>query len=228
MIHPWRVLHLVFVILEFIALPVALWLAAAFSLSSVQLNSEFKPAKSEGVEIYISSNGVHTDFVLPVQNDVINWNRQLPLSAFDNADTTWTHLAFGWGNKEFYVNTPTWNDLTFTTAFKAAFGIGPASLHITRYRHAPAVSVNCIRYAISKDQYTRLVNYLQSHLLADGNQPQLVPHPGYGYNDRFYESQGHYSLLTTCNEWTGNGMEAAGLPVGLWTPLEFMIMKPQR
>jgi uncharacterized protein (TIGR02117 family) len=130
----------------------------------------------------------------------------------------------GWGNKDFYVNTPTWNDLTFLTAFKAAFGLGPAAMHVTRYRIKPAVSKNCIRYLITEEQYNKLVNYLMNHLSHDKTSPKLIAHPGYGYNDRFYESAGTYSLLNTCNEFTGNGMGAAGLPVGMWTPLERMIM----
>lgn len=215
-------------ILEAILLSVALWFVAAFALSSIRVNADYSAPTSNGIEIYVSSNGVHTDFVLPAHNEVCDWNSDLPLSDFNGTDTTWSHIAFGWGNKDFYVNTPTWNDLTFTTAFKAAFGIGPAAMHVTRYRNAPAVSANCKRFVVSKAQYKNLVHYLQNHLHKSSGSAELINHPGYGYHDRFYESAGRYSMLTTCNEWTGNGMEAAGLPAGVWTPLEFMIMNPDR
>lgn len=211
-------------VLETLLLSIAMWLVAAFALSSIKLNTDYIAPPSNGIEIYISSNGVHTDFVLPVNNKICNWNTILPLSDFNGADSTWTHIAFGWGNKDFYVNTPTWNDLTFTTAFKAAFGIGSAAMHVTRYRTKPAVSKNCKRYIITEEQYNKLVNYLMKHVSRNKIAPKLILHPGYGYNDRFYESAGTYSLLHTCNEFTGNGMDAAGLPVGLWTPLERMIM----
>lgn len=214
--------------LEALLLSISIWLVAAFALSSIKLNTDYKVPASNGIEIYVSSNGVHTDFVLPVTNKICNWNASLPPSDFNGTDSTWTHIAFGWGNKEFYLNTPTWNNLTFLTAFKAAFGIGPAAMHVTRYRQAPAVSSNCKRFILSEEQYKNLVHYLQNHLHNSPGNAELISHPGYGYHDRFYESAGRYSLLTTCNEWTGNGMEAAGLPAGVWTPLEFMIMSPQR
>jgi uncharacterized protein (TIGR02117 family) len=218
----------VYRILEVLLLSIALWLVAAFALSSIRVNADYSEPTSRGIEIFISSNGVHTDFVLPVRNEVYDWNAHLPLSDFNGTDTTWSHIAFGWGNKDFYVSTPTWNDLTFTTAFKAAFGIGPAAMHITRYRQAPAAGGNCRRFILSEEQYKNLVHYLQKHLQHSSGSAALINHPGYGYHDRFYESAGRYSLLTTCNEWTGNGMEAAGLPSGVWTPLEFMIMDPVR
>ena len=210
--------------LEALLLSISIWLVAAFALSSIKLNTDCKVPASNGIEIYVSSNGIHTDFVLPVNNKICNWNTSLPLTDFNGTDSTWTHIAFGWGNKEFYLNTPTWDDLTFLTAFKAAFGIGPAAMHVTRYRTEPAVSKNCIRYTITEEQYDKLINYLMSHLAHDKTSPKLIAHPGYGYHDRFYESKGTYSLLNTCNEFTGNGMQVAGLPVGVWTPMERMIM----
>lgn len=209
--------------LEALLLSISLWLVVAFALSSIKLNTDYKVPANNGIEIYVSSNGVHTDFVLPVNNKICNWNTSFPLTDFNGTDSTWTHIAFGWGNKEFYLNTPTWNDLTFLTAFKAAFGIGPAAMHVTRYRTEPAVSKNCTRYVITEEQYARLVNYLMFHLSNDKIAPKLIVHPGYGYNDRFYESAGTYSLINTCNEFTGNGMQVAGLPVGVWTPMEHMI-----
>lgn len=211
-------------VLEALLLSVSLWLVAAFALSSIKLNTDYEVPASNGIEIYVSSNGVHTDFVLPVNNKICNWNTSLPLTDFNGTDSTWTHIAFGWGNKDFYVNTPTWNDLTFTTALKSAFGIGPAAMHITRYRNAPAISASCKRYIVSAAQYKNLVHYLQKHLMNSSGSAVLINHPGYGYHDRFYESAGRYSLLKTCNEWTGNGMECAGLTVGIWTPTERMIM----
>ena len=30
-------------------------------------------------------------------------------------------VSFGWGDKNFYANTPTWKDVTFSVGFKALF-----------------------------------------------------------------------------------------------------------
>ena len=53
-----------------------------------------------------------------------------------------------------------------------------------------------------------------------------MPLIGRGYNDwdMFYEANGGYSFVLTCNEWTGRALRHAGIRTGLWTPLEQSIM----
>jgi hypothetical protein len=45
----------------------------------------------------------------------------------------------------------------------------------------------------------------------------------YGHNDAFFQANGHYSLLQTCNTWTGAGLRAAGVKVSRWTPLPNLV-----
>ena len=47
---------------------------------------------------------------------------------------------------------------------------------------------------------------------------------GYNSNDAFYEANGGYSAIMTCNEWTGRALRAAGVRMGLWTPIEQSVM----
>jgi hypothetical protein len=47
---------------------------------------------------------------------------------------------------------------------------------------------------------------------------------GYGPDDIFYEANGGYSFILTCNEWTGRALRQAGVRTGLWTPLNQSIM----
>lgn len=209
--------------IEVVLLLASLWLILAFALSQIRVNSDFAPTPN-GIQIYLRSNGVHTDFVVPVRNDIIHWDTLLSPSYF-NADSTYSHLAFGWGNKRFYLNTPEWKDLTFTTAFTAAFGLGESAMHITYYKSAPQPGVRVKSFLISEEQYRRLIDYLIQYLRVEGKGVTIIDHPGYGAHDRFYEANGTYNMFQTCNEWTGDGMEETGLPVGVWTPLEAGIMK---
>ena len=48
-----------------VALAVGGYLAAALGLGFLPVNSGFRPTPG-GTEIFVCSNGVHTDFVLPV------------------------------------------------------------------------------------------------------------------------------------------------------------------
>lgn len=208
--------------IEVILLLVSMWMIFAHLLSQVRVNSDFVPSKN-GIPIYLRSNGVHTDFVVPVRSDIISWDAVVRPSDF-NADSTYSHLAFGWGNKRFYLNTPEWKDLTFSTAFTAAFGLGEAAMHITYYKAAPQPGVRVKSFVINEEQYQNLVNYILKYLRDDHKGVMIIDHPGYGAHDRFYEANGTYNMFLTCNEWTGNGMQETGLPVGVWTPLEAGIM----
>lgn len=211
--------------LEVLLLLIALWFLLAFILPEFKVNNDFSsPAK--GVKIFIHSNGVHTDFVVPVRTSVIRWDTVVHPADF-GADSTYTHVSFGWGNKKFYIETPTWNDLTFSTAIIAAFGLGDAAMHVTYYKSAPRESERTISYVISEEQYRNLISHISGTFRYDENGMMLIDHPGYGYHDRFYEAQGHYSFIKTCNEWTGDGMEATGLPAGIWTPMEPSIMRTE-
>ena len=42
-------------------------------------------------------------------------------------------MSFGWGDENFYLNTPTWNDLTFRNAFSALFLDSNTLIHLTKH-----------------------------------------------------------------------------------------------
>ena len=42
-------------------------------------------------------------------------------------------MSFGWGDENFYINTPTWGDLTLKNAFSAMFLKSASLMHLTRY-----------------------------------------------------------------------------------------------
>lgn len=52
----------------------------------------------------------------------MDWSQKIPFSQTKGKSTDFNYIAFGWGDKGFYLDTPTWADLKFSTAFKAAFG----------------------------------------------------------------------------------------------------------
>jgi hypothetical protein len=109
---------------------VVFWLGAAFALPYLKVNSDRKPVK-DGIEIFVKSNGVHTDFVLPSENKIMSWKALFPARTFEKVDSSSQWLAFGWGDKGFFLDTPTWAELKFSTAFKAAFWLGSSAMHLT-------------------------------------------------------------------------------------------------
>ncbi|HOB24230.1 MAG TPA: DUF2459 domain-containing protein, partial [Kaistella sp.] len=59
--------------------------------------------------------------MVPVKTPEIDWSQQIPFKTTLSKRTDFKYLAIGWGDKGFYLDTPTWADLKFSTAFKAAF-----------------------------------------------------------------------------------------------------------
>jgi uncharacterized protein (TIGR02117 family) len=208
---------------EVITLLLACWITCAILLPNIRVNT-FNPASVTSVEIYVRSNGVHTDFVLPVHNEYYAWDTFIS-PGMCNADSTYNYVALGWGDKGFFLNTPTWDDLTFSTAFVAASGIGESAMHVDYVKDTPKIGERVKLLRITSMQYALLIDYIRNSFILANNKVMLIDHAGYGKRDKFFEANGRYSLFMTCNEWTGDGMEAAGMPVGIWTPLEFGIMK---
>lgn len=202
---------------------VLLYLFASWALPYVKVNGDYA-APASGMTIFVESNGVHTDFLLPVKSMQKDWTAMFPYRDFEAVDSSYHYISIGWGDKGFFLNTPSWSDLTFSTAFKASFGLSSTAMHIT-YQHEPKQDSMCRALTITPQQYDTLIAYINhSFLQQDGNIVQ-IHHPGYNKQDCFYEANGTYSLFKTCNIWTNNGLKVMGVKTGMWTPFQGGIMK---
>jgi len=189
-------------------------------------NRDWRPP-DDGITIYVETNGFHTGFILPAQAEGIDWHALFPPT--DLADSRFhatgatDHVAISWGEREFYLNTPQWTDVNPRNVARAALGSDQTLIHIYHMRR-PAEGVYARRLVISFDAYRRLANaLLQDVALPDAGR--LKPIPGYGGDDVFYRGRGRYSLINSCNTWTGDHLRAIGVRVGAWTPAEHHVMR---
>jgi uncharacterized protein (TIGR02117 family) len=176
-----------------------------------------KEPGNEDVAIYIKTNGVHTDIVVPARTPQADWTREFKYANTGLHDTTWNYLGLGWGDKGFYLQTPTWADLKFSVAFKATFGLSPSALHATYYRQM-VENKTCRKIWLSKEQYDHLVQYILSSLQKgpDGHSIYIKTNANYSISDAFYEGTGRYNLFYTCNSWANNALRACGQKHCLW------------
>jgi uncharacterized protein (TIGR02117 family) len=198
---------------------VLVYLFSAYLLSRVSLSAENETQKE--IQIYIRTNGVHTDIVVPVRNEHIDWSKEIKVSNTLANDTNFSHLALGWGDKGFYLETPTWADLKVSTAFKAATGLSNTAIHAT-YLDKVKEDLSCKKIEISQSQYKRLIQFITSSFQKDkeGHFMHIKTNANYGKTDAFYEANGSYSLLHTCNTWANNGLKASGQKCCFWTPFD--------
>ncbi|WP_376779108.1 TIGR02117 family protein [Chryseobacterium gleum] len=182
--------------------------------------------QKKDVPIYIYTNGVHTDIVMPVKNDLQDWSRKIPFANTKSKKTDYQYVGIGWGDKGFYLDTPTWADLKFSTAVKAAFWLSDSAMHCTYY-NTMKEGEDCKMIMISRGQYENLVKYVEDKFDRDqnGNFILIPTNAVYGDNDAFYDAKGTYSFLYTCNTWSNNALKAAGQKAALWTPTDFGIFQ---
>ena len=193
-----------------------LYIFSTFLFSKITVNSDADNQAKE-VSIYIRTNGVHTDIITPIKNDIVAWSSKIKIENTKSKETTAQFVAFGWGDKGFYLDTPEWSDLKASTAFNAAFGLGSSAMHATFYKSLKE-NKSCVKITISKENYKKLVAYIEDSFQLDSNQnPMFIQAATYGVNDSFYEAKGKYSLFHTCNSWANEALKSANQKAAFWT-----------
>jgi uncharacterized protein (TIGR02117 family) len=213
------ILKLILKILVTFVLLIVLYLITAIGLSKITANSDFNQCNKDAVEIYILTNGVHTDLVLPILNDIKDWSSFVNPADTKSGCLNANYVAFGWGDKGFYLETPTWADLKFKTAFNAAFFLSTTAMHVSFYNGLKE-SESCKKICINKNDYLKLVSYINNSFALSQNTPILIKGANYGNNDLFYDAIGTYSFLNTCNTWANAGLKSSNLKACFWTPFD--------
>ena len=132
------------------------------------------------------------------------------------------YLSFGWGDKNFYINTPTWNDFTLQNGLRALFVKEPTLLHLTRYTKP---GKHWVEIEVSEEQFEKLNQYIQNSFTLNVNgEKVLLEEGGYSYNDDFYEAKGNFTCFKTCNTWANAGLKSSEIKSCLWTPFDFGLL----
>ena len=166
--------------------------------------------------IYLNTNGVHLDLILQ-KKDIDN----KLLSGLRYRNST-KYIAFGWGEENFYLNTPTWRDLTLSNAFKALFLKNTTVMHLVHYKHKHK---DWVAIKVTENELQKLNTYINNSFYVDNNNvKQLIETKGYSNKDNFYKANGQYSFIKTCNTWVNNIFRASGLKACYWTPFDFGLL----
>jgi uncharacterized protein (TIGR02117 family) len=204
-----------------LALPLLYGLAALVGFL-IPVNAGWKEAE-RGVTIFIETNGVHTWVMVPVLTADMDWRPLARPEHIRDPRYAGTHISIGFGNRDFYLNTPTWGDLSPKTAAAALVGGGPSLMHVYHIWN-PEPDEHRRPITLTREEYRRLTRYLLDSFDYRGGKWMPLLGRGYGPSDIFYDSRRPYNFTRTCNEWTGEALRAAGVRTGAWTPLSQSIM----
>jgi uncharacterized protein (TIGR02117 family) len=179
--------------------------------------------QSDDLEIFIQTNGVHTDVCMPVKSDCFDWTSFVDTS-FYRLNDTYEYIAIGWGDKGFFLDTPTWAELKASTALNAIFLPSPCAMHVEYKEVKPAVSETVKSAKLSSSNYLNLVDYIRNSFVLKENHPIYIDGFSYWGNDHFFEANGNYHMLNTCNSWTNGALKSAGLKTASFAAFPGVIM----
>ena len=195
-----------------------LYIGCALLLGAIPRNTGFVESEN-GISVYVRTNGVHAELILPTRSSAFDWSTEFPVGHMRAlaAPTEW--IAFGWGDRGFMVNTPTWSDLRPGTAIVALSGAGSGAMHVEYIETPTAYKSRRIR--ISSAEYERLVAYIRASFVRDRDgRVRQIDAPGYFETDAFYEAVPSYTFWYTCNEWTRRALASAGIRTAVWAPFD--------
>lgn len=195
-----------------------LYFVAAVIGSAIPVNTDREPGGE--ITIYLRSNGIHTDFVFPVKNEVMDWEQLVDSTHILSKIGSYDYISFGWGDLEFYQKTPEWDDVTFPTAMRAVFVPSPSAMHI-EFEPQPLFFQPTIPVKVTREEYQNLVDYVTWSFQKDfSGNVKPVSDLHYNRNDAFFYAKRSLNSFYTCNTWVNNGLKQAGLPACLWTPFD--------
>lgn len=200
-----------------VVLPAA-YLLVALVLGLVPLNADFRETDG-GIPIYVRTNGVHAEIVLPTRAPDVDWSVDHPPGDMRGLGAPLAWIAFGWGDAAFFATTPTWSDLRPRTALVALAGLGEGAMHVEYVGNPAAYAGRALR--LSPAQFATLAAYVRDSFArsADGRPVRLAA-PGYFDTDAFYAAQVNYTFWMTSNEWVRRGLAAAGVRTPAWAPFD--------
>jgi uncharacterized protein (TIGR02117 family) len=213
-----------------LVLAMAVYALAALVLGALPRNADFVETP-DGVPVFVRTNGVHADIVLPTRTTVIDWSNDFPARHMRAQQEPSEWIAFGWGDRGFMLTTPTWADLRPVTALVAISGLGQGVMHVEYIDSPRAYNARGVR--ISPSQYERLVAAISASFARGPDGGVLrVDAPGYSGADAFYEAVPSYTFWYTCNEWTRRTLASAGIRTATWAPFDTAILaqlpRPER
>ena len=161
---------------------------------------------------------------MPLWSDVHDWTNLVRPEHLSDPSYYGSHILVGWGHEGVYRHTREWTDLRPGDALSAVVGSSDVLIHVYHLRYPQAYPYYRRPLTVSAAEYRKIATAIEEQFaLDDQHRPQ--PTPGYGKDDLFYEAHGYYSAFNSCNNWTSDILQQAGIRTGRWTPFQGGVMR---
>lgn len=214
--HFKRLLGLVLALSGVLVGAILAYLAATVIGALVPARGASEAAGPPSEQILLLMTPLHADFAIPVTDELRRRFAFLAAGGVPIAHPELRYLVFGWGSRDFYTNTPRLSDIRPGPTVRAIVG-DRSVLHIVPARDI-ARGDGVVPVMLPPGGVARLVDFIDATFTREAGAPAPLDHPGYGSGDLFYAADGDFNLLRPCNIWAAEGLRAAGIDTGAWTP----------
>ncbi|MFY7669805.1 DUF2459 domain-containing protein [Tenacibaculum sp. MEBiC06402] len=180
-------------------------------LSYITVN---KVQEKSSQHIYIASNGIHLSVIIPEEYLSVELKKDLQLK------TNTKFIRFGWGDVNFYLNTPTWSDFKMKYALGALFWNNPTLIEVNPKK---AFNPKWTPVPVNSNQLEKLNKYIFDTFKINHNSKIRIKQKMYP-NSQLFEANGSYSPIKTCNTWVNTGFKESGLKASFWTLFDFGLL----
>lgn len=156
--------------------------------------------------VYIVSHGWHVGLVVP--GSAVK--QVLPAIEARFGDVAFYEL--GWGDKGFYQS----QEATTRLTLQAMFWSEGAVMHVVAVPASPITyfaGEEVIDTCVSDHELSSLQTFLANSFARDRTDHIVPLKPGTYGDSQFYDGEGRYYLLNTCNKWTAKALRSAGLEI---------------
>ncbi|OUL32703.1 hypothetical protein BV372_18595 [Nostoc sp. T09] len=184
----------------------------------------YQPKENCNLVICISNTGIHSNIIVPTKNYVFDWHKYISVERIGIENfNDYNYLSFGWGDRDFYMSTPSVADLRLSTTFRALFLPTPSVIYVQGYQLIPDyLEVKCIK--VNKNHYLELIKFIQATFKVNNQGRVIRIGNGHTANAGFYDALGSYSILRNCNTWAAEALRKADVNTPLWDGLSTAIM----
>ena len=169
-------------------------------------------SKADEKHFYVNSNGWHTGIIIP--SSYLDKRFNFLTSYFGYGK----YFEFGWGDAGYYPAT----DGHFSLGLKALFWPTPTVMHVVALPVKPEkyfIAPNIIKVTIATKRIKMLLDYLYESFQKDSSGKTTTLQKGLYGRSLFFKATGSFFITRTCNTWTSQALEEAGLPVNSFLTL---------
>jgi uncharacterized protein (TIGR02117 family) len=170
----------------------------------------YPPDDRQGYKtVYVVNHGLHTGIIVK--------RSDIPSALRPEADDfpKGEYIEFGWGDEKFYQA----ERVTMGMKFRAVFLPTSAVLHVVGIPTQPAEfyrGAEILEIDLSGQGFENLIHFIHESYERDSLGKSVAIGKGLQENSLFYEAEGIYFALNTCNNWVAKALRSSGFPI---TPL---------